>query len=75
MREKENRAMHLFVLGIVLGAGLVLAYQEIQLQVLMYKQDKLKAAQDKAIALLAECTCWDTNGEHAYYCQINESAK
>jgi hypothetical protein len=68
--------MQEFVLGMVLGAGLYPAYLECRLQLRNHRKRKLKKAQDQAIALLAECTCWDTNtGEHAWYCQLMEGAK
>jgi hypothetical protein len=70
-QEKENRRMTMFILGVLFGSGLILAMQELDLQWEMHKQDKLKREQDKAIALLTECTCWSgpyADGSHAYYC-------
>ena len=66
--------MFMFILGIVLGIGLVLAAQELHLQVLLFKQDRLRMEQDQALRHARstdQCTCWggpSSTGEHAYYC-------
>ena len=65
--------MNLFILGIILGAGIVLAYQEIKRQIRAFKQAKLDADIKRTIAMLNECTCWTTTVEHAYYCQTQET--
>lgn len=63
--------MQHLILGMLLGSGLVFAFQEIQLQLFMRKQARLKRAQDDAIALLAPEThgycrswCHDSQAEH-----------
>ena len=45
--------MHLFILGVVFGVGLMLAYEEIQLQLWLHKETKRKNAQDQAIAMVS----------------------
>jgi hypothetical protein len=49
---KEEKRMHLFVLGVVFGVGLMLAYEEITTQLWLLKETKRKNAEDEALALL-----------------------
>ena len=43
--------MHLFILGIVFGVGLMLAFEEISTQLWIHKEKKRKLAEDQALAL------------------------
>ena len=52
--------MHLFILGVVFGVGLMLAYEEIQLQLWLHKETKRKNAQDQAIAMVSHPAAWNT---------------
>lgn len=64
--------MTLFILGVLLGAGLILAAQELQFLYYLRKENHLRIAQDNAIAVV-ECTCWgapNVVGQHAYYCPV-----
>jgi hypothetical protein len=62
------------MLFLILGAGLVLAFQELRRQYAAYHHRRWIRRTDETIALLNECTCWDGNatGVHAYYCQLAE---
>lgn len=53
--------MQLFILGILLGSGLVLAAQEIKRQLSARSSRRHKAAVDEAIALLADNTVLGTD--------------
>jgi hypothetical protein len=74
--------MQMFILGIIQGIGLVLMVRELNIQWLMHKERKqrrLIAAQNQAIGLLRECTCWSGRSaplaDHAYYCQLNDEVQ
>jgi hypothetical protein len=66
----EMHTLYILMLGVVLGAGLVLAFQELRRQYTAFKERQWHRRASEAIALLNECTCWDTNGAHAYYCEL-----
>lgn len=59
--------MQMFILGIIQGIGLVLVVRELNIQWLMHKErkaERLRKAQDEAIALTVPDTCgchfsWD----------------
>jgi hypothetical protein len=62
------------LLGMLLGAGIVLAFQELRNQINAYKVRRWHRRAAETIALLDECECWDDNatGVHAYYCPMAE---
>ena len=60
--------MYLFILGVILGAGLALAISETRRQHRAFKKRRLDADIKRTIAMLSECTCWTTTVEHAYDC-------
>jgi hypothetical protein len=74
---KEKRfEMHLFILGTVLGAGLVLAFQELHRT---SRGRRLARIQKDSMPIEDSlvCTCWtqEAGGGHAYYCELLETPK
>ena len=66
--------MMMFIMGMLLGSGLVLLVEELQFQNWLRHEFKTKEAQDQALTLTAECTCTEDEagsfpGQHAYYCK------
>ena len=49
----------MFIMGMLMGSGLVLAWQELQFQIYLRKEDKIRKAQNEAIALL-DPAIWET---------------
>ena len=69
--------MTMFILGMLMGSGLVLLVEELQFQNWLRHEFKTKEAQDEALTLTAECTCTEDDwgsapGQHAYFCKKAE---
>ena len=63
--------MMMFIMGLLLGSGLVLLVEELQFQNWLRHESKPKQTQDVETT---ECTCTEDEwgsfpGQHAYYCK------